>query len=141
VGELTERWRRRLLAARVARLATVRPDGRPHVVPITFALVGTTVVTAVDDVKPKSTRALARLANVAAQPWASVLVDHYDDDWATLWWARADGPAEVVVQGAGHAEAVRALAERYPPYRAAPPSGPVIVLAVERWTTWEAAPP
>ena len=46
---------------RVARLATVGPDGRPHVVPICFALDGDTLYTAVDS-KPKSTRRLRRLA-------------------------------------------------------------------------------
>ena len=47
--------------ARVARLATVDPDGRPHVVPICFALDGDTLYTAVDE-KPKSTRRLIRKA-------------------------------------------------------------------------------
>jgi len=82
--------------ASVARLATVRPDGRPHLVPIVFAVAGDVIVTAVDEVKPKRTRALARLANIAAEPRVSVLADHYDEDWTRLWWVRADGTATVV---------------------------------------------
>ena len=62
----------------------------PHLVPITFAVDGDALYSAVD-AKPKSTRALRRLANIAANPAVSVLVDHYDDDWTRLWWARADG--------------------------------------------------
>jgi PPOX class probable F420-dependent enzyme len=87
--------RRRFAASPVARLATVRPDGTPHLVPVVFALVGDVVTTAVDH-KPKRSTSLQRLANLRAEPRCSLLVDHYDDDWTRLWWARADGRAEVV---------------------------------------------
>ncbi|MDP9296456.1 MAG: pyridoxamine 5'-phosphate oxidase family protein, partial [Actinomycetota bacterium] len=49
--------RERLAGGRVAHLATVRPDGGPHVVPIVFALEGDRLYTAIDD-KPKRTRGL-----------------------------------------------------------------------------------
>src|SRR5579875_3988162 len=87
--------RRRFAQARVARLATITPDGRPHLVPIVFAVHGDTVYSAVD-AKPKRTGALARLANVAAHPQASVLADHYEEDWSALWWVRGDGRARVL---------------------------------------------
>ena len=77
-------------AARVARLATVTPDGSPHVVPIVFAVDGDTIYTAVDG-KPKRSRQLQRLANIAAHPRVTVLADRYDEDWSQLWWVRADG--------------------------------------------------
>ena len=127
--------RRRVTDARVARLATTRPDGRPHVVPITFASSGETIVTAVDQ-KPKTTRRLQRLENIAAQPAASVLVDHYDDDWSQLWWVRADGMAHVVTEGREWQEWVGVLTEKYAQYRSEMPRGPLIVLSVARWTTW-----
>jgi PPOX class probable F420-dependent enzyme len=124
--------------ARVARLATAGADGRPHVVPISFALDGDTLYSAVDH-KPKRTLRLRRLANVAANPNVSVLADHYDDDWSTLWWVRADGSARVVAADAPeHARAVALLAARYEPYRERPPAGPAIAVAVERWTGWRA---
>ena len=84
--------RQRLAGARVARLATLTPDGRPHVVPCCFALVEDTLYSAVDG-KPKTTLALRRLDNVRAHPACSLLVDHYADDWAALWWVRVDGTA------------------------------------------------
>ena len=84
--------RARLEAAPIGRLATVRPDGRPHLVPCCFAVVGETVFSAVD-AKPKSTLALQRLANIRSQPSVTVLVDHYAADWSTLWWVRVDGRA------------------------------------------------
>ncbi len=77
-----------------------------------------TLVTAVDH-KPKRTTALRRLANIAANPQVSVLVDHYEDDWDRLWWARADGRARVVPAGQDlelRATALDALAGRYRQY-------------------------
>src|SRR3954468_13483873 len=105
--------RRRFASARVARPATVSPDGRPPVVPIVFAVDGDLLYTAVDG-KPKSTTALQRLANIAANPAVSVLVDHYDEEWTRLWWVRVDGTARVV--DAAEA-ALDLLAARYPVYR------------------------
>lgn len=130
-----------MAAARIGRLGTVGPGGTPHLVPVCFVLVGDTVWSAVDG-KPKSTIALRRLDNVRGHPRASLLVDHYDDgDWSALWWARLDGTARVVEGGGEWEAAVAALVAKYPQYRAAPPSGPAVALAVERWRSWEAAGP
>jgi len=136
-------WRR-MATARVARLATIGPDGRPDLVPVTYALQGGAghderLIIAVDH-KPKSTRRLARLDNIRARPEVSVLVDHYDDDWSQLWWVRLDGWARVVDgPPVGHDRAE--LIDRYPPYRDTPPAGPVIDIAVTSWQWWSAAPP
>jgi PPOX class probable F420-dependent enzyme len=131
--------RDRFAAARVARLATVGADGRPHLVPVVFALDGDTLYTAVDDAKPKATLRLKRLANIAAHPAVALLADHYEDDWTRLWWVRADGTARVIEPRAGEAASGRdLLAARYPQYVAAPPPGPVLAVAVERWTGWSA---
>jgi PPOX class probable F420-dependent enzyme len=108
--------RRRFASARLAHLASVDPRGRPHLVPITFALVADTIYSAVDDVKPKRTLALRRLANVAANPAVAVLVDHYEEDWAGLWWVRADGHARTIdVSKTEAQDALAALATRYAP--------------------------
>jgi PPOX class probable F420-dependent enzyme len=131
------RCRVRLSAARVGHLATVRPDGRPHVVACCFAVQGDRLWTAVD-AKPKTTTRLQRLDNVRAHPRASVLVDHYEEDWDRLWWVRADGPAAVLEGGAEHEAALAALAAKYPQYTGAPALGAVIAVAVERWLGWSA---
>jgi PPOX class probable F420-dependent enzyme len=127
--------RARFAAARVARLATAGADGRPHLVPICFAVAGDTVYSAVDDVKPKATMRLRRLANVAANPAVCLLADHYEEDWSALWWVRADGRGRVLADAPA---AIALLAERYEQYRAAPPAGPVLAVEVERWTGWSA---
>lgn len=135
MDELDAELRRRVEQAPVARLATVRPDGDPHVVPITFALEENMVVTAVDH-KPKTTTSLQRLRNIEARPAASVLVDHYDDDWSGLWWVRGDGAARIVTGGTEREQAVERLVAKYEQYREAPPRGPVIVVTVGRWAVW-----
>jgi PPOX class probable F420-dependent enzyme len=127
-------------AARVVRLATVGAGGRPHLVPVVFAVDGDTVYSAVDDAKPKATLRLRRLANIAANPAVALLADHYEDDWSALWWVRADGTARVIEPAEPEAARARGLlAGRYEQYRDAPPPGPVIAVAVERWSGWSAA--
>jgi len=122
----------------VARLATCDAAGRPHLVPIAFALDVDAIVTAVDH-KPKRTTRLQRLKNIAADPRVSVLADRYEDDWSMLWWVRADGTARVLEPHTrDHGGAVARLADRYEQYREQPPEGPAIEIAVRRWTGWRA---
>lgn len=129
--------RRRFSAARVARLATVRADGRPHVVPIVFAVYGDTIYS-IADPKPKQGLDLLRHRNVAAHPTVSLLVDHYDEAWEELWWARGDGTARVVDAGPEREAAIRLLREKYPQYAAwSTPFGAATVIRVDRWSGWE----
>jgi len=129
--------RGRFGAARVARLATVGGPGSPHLVPVTFAVAGDRIYTAVD-AKPKTTRDLRRLRNIRGNPRVAVLADHYDEDWSRLWWARADGRAVILDAPDDMAGPIRLLAERYPQYRRSPPAGPVICVVVDRWAGWAA---
>jgi PPOX class probable F420-dependent enzyme len=124
-----------LEGARVARLATVDPRGRPHVVPISFALDGDTLYTAVDE-KPKRTRELQRLRNIQANPQVEVLIDEYDEDWSRLWWVRLRGTARIV----DDRRAMELLAAKYPQYRERPPVGPVIAVSIEERIQWTASP-
>ena len=124
--------RERLAAARVAHLATVTPDGAPHLVPIVFAVVEDVIYSAVD-AKPKRHRNLRRLANIAHEPRVTLLVDHYEDDWTRLWWVRADGLARVADTSEAGLAALRA---KYPQYEQSPPAGPFITVRVSRWTAW-----
>jgi PPOX class probable F420-dependent enzyme len=129
--------RRRVVAARVARLATTDPDGRPHLVPICFALEGDTLYSAVD-AKPKRSQRLRRVENVRARPRATVLVDEYDEDWSRLWWVRLRGTARVLDGGPERERALELLGEKYEQYRAQPPDGAVLALDVTEWRAWSA---
>jgi PPOX class probable F420-dependent enzyme len=126
--------RARFATARVARLATADATGRPHLVPVAFAVNGDTVYSAVD-AKPKRTKALRRLANVRENPAVSLLVDHWDEeDWGALWWARADGRGRVLDPAEAEAQrAIEVLRERYPRQLA---DGEVLAVDVERWSGW-----
>jgi PPOX class probable F420-dependent enzyme len=130
-----EEARDRFARARVASLATADASGRPHLVPVVFAVEGERVYSVVD-AKPKRTSALRRLENVRANPAVALLVDHYEEDWSALWWVRAEGVARVLAPD--ETEALRAVAllrERYPQQRAV---GVVLAVDVERWNGWSA---
>ncbi|WP_179466210.1 TIGR03668 family PPOX class F420-dependent oxidoreductase [Mycolicibacterium vinylchloridicum] len=125
----------RFATAAVARLATVTPDGPPHLVPIVFAVAEACVYTAVDG-KPKTTHRLRRLANIEANPRVSILVDHYDDDWSQLWWVRADGVATIHHNGPVYERGHELLRAKYPQYQYVPLDGPVIAVDVDQWSSW-----
>jgi PPOX class probable F420-dependent enzyme len=136
--------RERFAAARSAVLATADADGRPHLVPVTFALAGEpgdAVVFAVDH-KPKRSQRLKRLANIGVNPAVSLLADAYDEDWERLWWVRADGTARVLPppeHSAASARHVGRLVLKYrEQYGPRPPRGPVVEITVQRWTGWRA---
>lgn len=137
MADLNSELHGRVAEAPVARLGTIRPDGTPHLVPITFDLRDGSLVTAIDH-KPKRTTELQRLANIEANPRVAVIVDHYEDDWSRLWWARADGRARVLRDGPQRDGAVDRLVAKYRQYRDQRPEGPVIDIHVDRWTSWSA---
>jgi len=133
--------RRRVADARVARLATIEDDGSAHLVPICFVLDEAAIYSAVDG-KPKRSRDLRRLRNVRERPVATVLVDHYEEDWARLWWVRIRGPARVLeVGGPEEARATDLLVAKYPQYRSLRPGGPVLTVSIAECRGWEASPP
>lgn len=120
----------------VARLATVTPDGLPHLVPVVFAVDAHDVVYTAVDAKPKASRRLRRLANIEGNPRVSLLVDHYADDWAQLWWVRVDGVATVHTHGQAVDAGYQLLRAKYPQYQSVSLDGPVIAVAVRRWSSW-----
>ena len=131
--------RDRFARSPVLRLATAGADGRPHVVPCTFAVDGAGRIVIGIDNKPKASANLRRLANIAGNPRVSLLADFYSDDWEQLWWARADGVATIERAGAGHATHWQLLRARYPQYEGQVLDGPVIVVEVAAWSGWQFA--
>ena len=128
----------RLAAARVAHLATTDADGRPHLVPIVFAIHEATLYSAVDQ-KPKRSRTLRRIENARARPNVTVLIDHYDEDWQRLWWIRLRGNARVLDNGDECERALALLTAKYHQYRDTPPHAPVLAIDITQTRTWSAS--
>lgn len=138
VAELPK-WARGLLeASRLAHLGIVDDEGSARVLPVTYALSGGALVSAVDhkrkDAPPDR---LARVRWLRARPRATLTVDHYEEDWARLAWVQALG--EVSILDAAQApDALAALIDRYPQYRDHAPAGPVLSLTPDRFVWWRA---
>ena len=134
----TEAERAFLLRMRVARMATVDPDRRPHVVPIVFAVDEDRLYTPID-AKPKKVppERLKRVRNLLAHPPVAVVVDEYDEDWTRLAWVMVSGTGALVDRGPAHATAVRLLTAKYPQYQAMPlDDRPIIVISPAAVTSW-----
>lgn len=130
----------RLRSARVGRLATLTPEGTPHVVPFVFVVVeqgsATRLYWMVDE-KPKRSKELQRLRNIEHQPAVELVVDEYDEDWSQLWWVRARGRARVVVEPYERDAALGLLRAKYPQYASTDDPGLVVAIDVDAITGWE----
>jgi PPOX class probable F420-dependent enzyme len=125
-----------LESARVARLGLVDDADRPRVLPVTFAVCGEAIYSAIDR-KPKRTAEPARLRYLRRRPEAALTVDHYEDDWQRLAWVQVLGAVELVEAGDDE-PAMEALAAKYEPYAAERPPGPLVKLVPERALHWRA---
>ena|SRR5712692_4047086 len=125
---------------RIARLATMTPNGRPHLVPVVYAYDGTRIFIALDQ-KPKrvSPTRLQRVRNIESNLHVSLLVDDYTEDWTQLAWVRVDGVAQILQDGEVHVGAINLLREKYPQYRLMKlEERPVIQITIQRTAHWEA---
>jgi PPOX class probable F420-dependent enzyme len=127
--------RERFATARVATLATVDTAGAPHLVPVTFAVDGDTIVSAVDG-KPKRDSWLRRHENIRSNPAVSLLVQHWDEDWSRLWWVRAGGTARVTADPSTVEHAVALLRRKYEQYQTVGAGAPLIVVTAHAWRGW-----
>ena len=104
-------------AARVARLATVDEEGRPHVVPICHVYDGACFYTAIDRKRKTATPSdLRRIKNLVANPKVALLVDHYSEDWDHLSYVQIHGHATLVTSGKERARVVASLRDKYRQY-------------------------
>jgi PPOX class probable F420-dependent enzyme len=131
----------RAAEARVGRIATVRPDGTPHVVPFVFALIrdgdAARFYWAVDQ-KPKRSTKLRRIEHLRTNPAAEIVIDGYDDDWTMLWWVRMRGNGRIVDDPEERRTALAVLAAKYAPYRSQEPTDDVVAIDVDAVSWWSA---
>ena len=129
-----------LRTARVGRLATADASGQPLVVPVCYVWEGARLYSAVD-AKPKRTRELRRLRNVAENPRVSLVVDVWDEDWSRLAWVVVEGTATVVTDRGERGRALEALVAKYAQYAVmelAVTAGDVIAITPARVLAWRA---
>jgi PPOX class probable F420-dependent enzyme len=131
--------RRKLDAARVARLATLDARQGPHLVPICFAYDGAVFYSAIDR-KPKrvSPNRLARMKNIKKNTQVALLVDEYNEDWTRLWYVLVWGKAELVSEAVDRKRALECLRAKYPQYAAGmlADDAPIIRITPQRITAW-----
>src|SRR6266481_6159469 len=126
---------------RIAHLATADAGGAPHVIPICYALVDDAFYFVVDD-KPKRSRSLKRLRNIAENPQVALVVDDYDEDWTRLAYLLVHGRAALVENPQEYATALARLQERYSQYHSmalAFDTHPMVRILPQRRRLWRAA--
>ncbi|MGI9418575.1 MAG: TIGR03668 family PPOX class F420-dependent oxidoreductase [Geminicoccaceae bacterium] len=134
---LTDEHRRFLETERVARLATADAEGRPHVVPVCYAVVHDMICFTIDEKPKRRTTQLKRLANIRANPSVAVVVDRYDEDWSKLGWLMIQGEARILTEGQLHQDTQRRLRERYPQLRSMRiETLPVVAITMTKVLDW-----
>jgi PPOX class probable F420-dependent enzyme len=139
-GKLAElpSWAHELLVdTRVGRLGLLDDEGRPRVLPVTFAVADGEIWSAIDQ-KPKSSSKPARVRYLRRDPRAALMVDRYSDDWDELAWVQVLGRVRIVEMAEGPA-GLAALTAKYEQYREESPPGPLLALEPERCLSWRAA--
>ncbi|AIF84670.1 PPOX class probable F420-dependent enzyme, Rv0121 family [Candidatus Nitrososphaera evergladensis SR1] len=136
VKELVER-------ARVARLATVDSESKPHLVPIVFVFDDNCFFVPIDEkrktVKPENLR---RLRNIRDNPNVALLIDeYYDDDWTRLAFVMIRGKASIMMAGKTQGgiqlnKVYEKLIAKYPQYQKIGPGETCIVIRPEKVTSW-----
>jgi len=137
---VTRREKLFVQSARIARLATADDKGRPHVIPICFALDGKQLFSPIDE-KPKKTAPLRlkRIRNIKANPHVAVVIDRYDEDWRQLAYVLIKGRAKILLKGPKHKRAIQLLRKKYPQYRKMRlEERPMIQITPLQWKSWEA---
>lgn len=123
-------------------LSTVHAERGIDAVPVVFAVdddgwLGVPI----DRVKPKDGPRLQRQRNLERDDRATLLVEHWDpDDWAQLWWVRAELRWQPEPPAEREASLARLLADRYPQYREQP-FHRVLVLRMGHLAGWAASDP
>lgn len=126
----------RLVGADFGVLGTVDAELGVHLVPVVFVVIADQVAIPIDTVKAKSSTRLRRVSNLNEDGRATLLVDHRSEDWAELWWVRA----QLYITDASSHDWRSALAEAYAPYRAPDAVADLLTFDIVALTGWSASP-
>lgn len=119
-------------------LSTLHSIRGVDAVPVCFAIDGDVVGIPIDRVKPKASESLERVRNLARDPRASLLCEHWDAaDWSRLWWVRL-ALIQLEVKPDAVARLDTELRRRYPQYATATFDG-ILTLRIVAVTGWSAS--
>jgi nitroimidazol reductase NimA-like FMN-containing flavoprotein (pyridoxamine 5'-phosphate oxidase superfamily) len=115
----------------VARVATVQPDGSPHVVPVCLVVAGNRVIF-------ESGAATVKTTNLLVDPRVSICWDEYVDDWDALAQVVAFGHARALA-GDERSRAAALLVQTFPQFLTQSTFDEhdlVVEVAIERVSSW-----
>jgi nitroimidazol reductase NimA-like FMN-containing flavoprotein (pyridoxamine 5'-phosphate oxidase superfamily) len=109
MGVLTSRQLAFLKARELCRLATASKEGKPHVVPVIYAMDGEDVVIAID-------YGTKKLKNLKENRSVALVVDEYRPNRAVM----IEGECEILERGKEYLRLLRLLFDRFEYYRKNP---------------------
>ena len=83
--------------ARVARLATVDSECKPHLIPVVFVFDNGCYFIPIDEkFKRYRPERLKRVKNIQQNPNVTILIDEYNEDWGKLYFIMIQGKASII---------------------------------------------
>lgn len=126
--------------ARVARLATIDSEFKPHLVPVVFVFDGNHFFIPVDEKrKTAKPEKLKRIRNIQDNPNVTLLIDEYSEDWTKLAFVMIQGKASVATKEEGNIqvrEAYKKLMTKYLQYQKVSVGEMCIIISPKKVASW-----
>lgn len=126
--------------ARVARLATIDSEFKPHLVPVVFVFDGNHFFIPVDEKrKTAKPEKLKRIRNIQDNPNVTLLIDEYSEDWTKLAFVMIQGKASVATKEEGNIqvrEAYKKLMSKYLQYQKVRVGEMCIIITPKKIASW-----
>lgn len=127
--------------ARVARLATIDSEFKPHLVPVVFVFDGNSFFIPIDEKRKKTAKPekLKRIRNIQDNPNVALLIDNYSEDWTRLAFVTIQGKASVASKSEENiqvTEAYKKLMTKYLQYQKVGVGEMCIIIAPEKVASW-----
>ena len=129
---------------RVARLATIDSEFKPHLVPVVFVFDGNHFFIPVDEKRKKTKlEKLRRIKNIQSNPNVALLIDEYSEDWSRLAFVMIQGTASVVKSRPQAdiqlKQALKELTTKYTQYQKIGTGEMCIIIKPEKVASWRSS--
>jgi PPOX class probable F420-dependent enzyme len=129
---------------RVARLATIDSEFKPHLVPVVFVFDGNHFFIPVDEKRKKTKpEKLRRIKNIQVNPNVALLIDEYSEDWSRLAFVMIQGTASVVKSRPQAdiqlKQALKELTTKYTQYQKIGTGEMCIIIKPEKVASWRSS--